>query len=107
MGVRYQHGHLRLKKRKNQISCWEFMWREQGASGKRTHRTVVIGTLEQYPTEELAQAAVNGFRMQINGARNRLPYQFISVADLIDHYLATELAAEWHTYSTRVTYRDS
>jgi integrase len=106
MSIRYQHGHLRLKKRRNGNSCWEFMWREQPTSGKRIHHTVVIGTLEQYPTEELAQAAVNGFRMQINEARNRLPYQSISVADLIDHYLATELAAEWHSYSTRVTYRE-
>jgi len=33
------------------------MWREQETLGKRVHRTVVIGSAEQYPTEELAQEA--------------------------------------------------
>jgi hypothetical protein len=31
----------------------------------------VIGTLEEYPTEELAQAAINGLRTCINENRNR------------------------------------
>jgi len=31
----------------------------------------VIGTLEEYPTEELAQAAINGLRTSINEDRNR------------------------------------
>lgn len=93
MSVRYQSGYLRCKKRKNGSSCWEFMWREQQPSGKRVHRTVVIGTAEQYPTEELAHAAVNGLRMQVNEPRYRLPQQASYVNDLIDHYLNTELAS--------------
>jgi hypothetical protein len=65
MSVRYQHGYLRCRKRKNGNSSWEFMWREQELSGNRVHRTVVIGTAEQYPSEELVQEAVRGLRMQI------------------------------------------
>ncbi len=65
MRIRYQHSHLRFKQRKNGNSCWEFMWREQDASGKRVRRTAVVGTIEEYPTAELAQGAVNGLRMQI------------------------------------------
>jgi hypothetical protein len=106
MSVRYQRGYLRCKKRKSGGECWEFMWREREASGKNTHRTVVIGTTEQYPTAELAQAAVNGLRMQLNDARNRLPQQSILVGDLIDHYLNTELAASWHSHATRFIYRE-
>jgi len=34
--------------------------REQYFSGKRVRRTAVIGTAEQYPIEESAQAAVRG-----------------------------------------------
>jgi len=82
------------------------MWREQEPSGKRVHRTVVIGMTEQYPTEKLAQAAVNGLRMQVNEERNRLPQQRICVSDLIDHYLNTELAAGWHSHATRLIYRE-
>jgi integrase len=82
------------------------MWREQEPSGKRVHRTAVIGTAEQYPTEELAQEAVRGLRMQINEARNRQPEQPIRLADLIGHYLDTELAASWHSHATRIVYRE-
>jgi hypothetical protein len=106
MSARYQHGYLRSKKRKNGSACWEFMWREQEPSGKRVHRTTVIGTAEQYPTEELAREAVRGLRMQINDARNRQPEQGILIADLIGHYLNTELAAARHTHATRTIYRE-
>ena len=60
MSVRYQHGYLRCRKRKNGNSCWEFMWREQEPSGERVRRTAVIGTAEEYPTEELAREAILG-----------------------------------------------
>jgi len=106
MSIRYQHGYLRCRKRKNGGSCWEFMWRETDLLGERVHRTGVIGTTEQYPTEDLAQEAVNGLRMQINEARNRQPEQVVFVADLIDHYLKTELLAGWHSPATRMVYRE-
>jgi len=82
------------------------MWREQDATGRRVRRTAVIGTAEQYPSEELAEEAVRGLRMQINEARNRQLFQSIYVADLIEHYLNTELAADWHSHATRMVYRE-
>ncbi len=57
-------------------------------SGKRVRRTAVIGTVEQYPTKDLAQAAVNGLRLCINEDRNRQREQRIPVADLIDQHIA-------------------
>lgn len=57
MNLRYQHGYLRWMKRKTVGACWEYMWREQDDSGKRVRRTVVLGSIEDYPTRELAQAA--------------------------------------------------
>ena len=74
----------------------------------RVRRTTVIGTVEQYPTRDLAQAAVNGLRMQVNEDRLRHPGRhIIIVADLIDHYVQTELAeqAGWHSHATRIVYR--
>jgi integrase len=67
----------------------------------------VIGTLEEYPTEELAQAAVNGLRMSINEDRNRQLQQAVYISDVIDHYLETELSKEtdWHSHATRIVYR--
>ena len=84
MNLRYQHGHVRYRKRKNGATCWEFMWREQDSLGTPVRRTTMIGTIEDYPTRELAQAAVNGLRMRINEERNRKLNQTIKVSDLID-----------------------
>ena len=108
MNVRYQHGHVRCRRRKNGSRFWEFMWREQDCSGKRVRRTRVIGTIKEYPTEELAQAAVNGLRMRINEERNRQLNHAIRVSDLIDHYLATELSTteSRHSHATRIIYRE-
>jgi integrase len=51
---------------------------------------------------------VNGLRMCINEDRNRQREQRILVADLIDHYIQTELAEEsgWRSHATRIVYRE-
>lgn len=108
MTIRHQRGHLRCTKRKNGPSAWEFLWRENDATGKRLRRTTVIGTIEEYPTEDLALAAVNGLRVSINEACNRQRERFILFGDLIDHYQQTELCdrAEWYSEATKVIYAD-
>jgi hypothetical protein len=73
MRLRYQQGCLRCIRRKSGPDCWEFLWRENDVAGKRVRRTAIIGTIEQYPTRDLAQEAVNGLRMQVNEDRNRQP----------------------------------
>jgi integrase len=108
MRLRYQRGCLRRTKRKSGPDCWEFLWRENDIAGNRVHRTAVVGTVEQYPTQNLVYAAVNGLRMYINQDRNRQREQRIAVADLVDHYIQTELAEEtgWHSHATRIVYRE-
>src|SRR6267378_1495611 len=46
--------------------------------------------------------------MCINEDRNRQREQRIQVADLVDHYIQTELAeeADWHSHATRIVYRE-
>ena len=107
MSARYQGGYLRCVKRKNGSSCWEFLWRETGPLGKQKRRTLMIGTLEQFPTEELAANAVNGLRMSINVERIR-QRQAVLMSDLIDHYILTELSAKasWHSPATRIIYNE-
>jgi integrase len=107
MSQNYQHGYLRRAKRKSGAHRWEFLWRENDKTGKRIRRTAIIGTVEQYPTEELARLAANGLRMQINADHNRYPVHPISIGDLIDHYVQTELSVEagWHSHATRTVYR--
>jgi integrase len=103
----YQRGCLRRTERKAGPDRWEYLWRENDVTGKRVRRTTVIGTVDQHPTRELAQAAVNGLRMQINEDRLRQPGHDILVADLVDHYIQTELSEgiAWHSRATRIVYR--
>ena len=103
-----QQGHLRCVRHKKSPARWEYMWRESSPSGQRAHRTALIGTLEQYPTEESAQAALNGLRMKINETRNRQREQSIFVGDLIDHYIRTELDEQtnWRSHATCTVYRE-
>jgi hypothetical protein len=107
MSARYQAGYLRCVKRKNGSWCWEFLWREQGSLGKQKRRTLKIGTLEQFPTEELTANAVNGLRMSINVERIR-QRQAVLMSDLIDHYILTELSPKtsWHSPATRIIYNE-
>ena len=108
MRQRYQRGCLRCARRKAGPDHWEFLWRETDETGKRVRRTAIIGTVEQYPTSDLAQAAANGLRMQVNEDRLRQLERHILVADLIDHYVQTELTEEtgWHSHATRIVYRE-
>ena len=110
MRVRYQRGYLRLGHRKNGPDCWEFLWWDSEVPGKRVRRKAVIGSIQQYQNVEEAWQASNGLRVSINEARNRQCEQAITVADLVDHYKATELALdlvnEGKSHATKIVYRE-
>lgn len=108
MGARYQDGYVRSVKRKNGSWCWEFLWREMGPEGKQKRRTLKIGSLDRYPTQELATNAVNGLRMRINAERHRQRQRPLQMSDLIDHYVLTELStsASRHSPATKIIYRE-
>jgi len=103
---RYQTGHLCRARRKSGPHVWEFLWRETDERGRRVHRTAIVGTVEQYPTEELAWTAANGLRVYLNGSRNHYSAKPIPIRDLIDHYVHTDLSADtgWHSHATRTIY---
>ena len=107
MSKRYQNGYLRCVRRKSGLQCWEFLWRENNDNGKRVRRTAVIGTVDQLPTEQLARAAANMLRVHINSDNNRCYIVPISIGDLIDHFVQTELsgAASLHSHATKTIYR--
>jgi hypothetical protein len=64
--------------------------------GKRKRETCTsngsIGNVDQYPTQDLALAAINGFRVSINEACNRQRQISVLIGDLVDHYIQTEFA---------------
>lgn len=106
MSQRYQTGHLRRARRKSGPHVWEFLWRETDDRGRRVHRTAIVGTADQYPTQELAWTAANGLRVYLNTSRNLYSAKPIPVGDLIDHYVHTDLSANtgWHSHATRTIY---
>jgi len=108
MPVRYQRGHLRCVKRRNGPPRWEFLWRDKDSSGRVVRHNAVIGTTEEYPTHDLACAALNGLRTSINEDRNRQREQSVLMKELIDHYIFTELSAEsdCRSHATRTVYRE-
>jgi integrase len=99
MRGRYQRGYLRLGRR-----------RDSESTGVRVRRKATIGTIQQYPNLENAWQASNGLRVSINETRNRQREQPITVADLVDHYSATELAIHQvdggKSHATRTIYGD-
>ena len=96
---RHQRGYLRCVKRKKGPAKWEFLWREVGPTGELIRRTTVIGSIEQYPTEESASAAINGLRVSVNDACNRQFHKSVRVGDIADHYTENELGegSEWYS----------
>ncbi|HEY3768499.1 MAG TPA: site-specific integrase [Candidatus Angelobacter sp.] len=68
---------------------WEFLWRESGTDGKRHQRTLVIGTLAEFPTKSEARKHVLKQNANINqGRKNPAVFKF---DDLADHYAKHEL----------------
>ena len=109
MTKHYQGGYIRFSTRKSVPSRWEFLWRENNETGMLVRRTIVIGTVEKYPTVELANAAINGFRLQLNSKRSRLTVSqpLVTIGDLIDHYIQVELSLldNWRSHATRKIYK--
>ena len=61
----YQKGSLRLADRKKG-KVWEFLWREVQLDGSIRRKHIVVGTLEELPTESSAQTAVDAIRLEIS-----------------------------------------
>jgi len=93
----YQRGCIRNIRRKNGTTVWEYRWRETQSDGTRRRRAVIVGTLEEYPHESLAQAAVDSVRLTIN---YRTPQQQlireINLEKLVSHYREHELPDIFH-----------
>src|SRR4029078_546733 len=104
----YQGGDIRRAKRRKGPDAWEFLWRQNDSSGKCVRRTLVIGTMERFPTKELASEAINGVRARINQISYRERLHSITVGHLLDHYVQTQLRdrADFYKESTKRAYSD-
>src|SRR5215472_16440797 len=86
----YQKGSLKLADRRSG-RVWEFRWREVQLDGSIRRKNIALGTLEQFPNESAAQAAVDALRLEINRQTPQQLVKNISVETLVNHYRRHEL----------------
>ena len=101
-----QNGSVIRAERQRGPDIWEFRWREPGADGKRKHRRLVLGSVEQLADEAAARQATSALRLELNRGGAWLKTRSTTVFDLVSHYRERELDPDtvWITYSTKVTY---
>ena len=103
-----QNGSLRQVSRRRGPAVWSFRWREPGTDGRRVHRRIVIGTIEQFKNESAAAKAIVALRREIKRHDYRLGgKRLLTLRQLSEHYKQRELAPdnERKTYSTKSTYQ--
>jgi len=86
--TRYQFGWLRRKPRRRGPDVWVWVHRSKGSTAKPKENAVIIGNVDQYPTEAEAWRATEGLRLAINTAQNTEAVRFNAV---IDRYLREKL----------------
>lgn len=62
----YQHGSLRICKRVRGPSVWEFRYWKREPDGRRRMKTLVAGSLDEYPTEAAIREKLHGLLLEIN-----------------------------------------
>src|SRR5215469_3131166 len=104
--ISMQNGSVIRAERQRGPDVWEFRWREPGADGKRKHRRIVLGSVEQLADEAAARQAISGLRLEFNRGGTWLKTRSTTVSDLVSHYRERELVPDtvWKTHSTKVTH---
>ena len=102
-----QNGSVIRAERQRGPDVWEFRWREPGADGKRKHRRIVLGSIEQLADEASARRAISALRLEFNRGGAWLKARSTTISDLVSHYRERELNPDtaWKTHSTKVTYK--
>jgi integrase len=87
--TRYQFGCVVRKSRKKGPDVWALRYREQGSAGTIVHKSAIVGTVEQYPTESNARRAAQTLLLKINAENPNAAV--VTFGAVIDRYLAEEL----------------
>ena len=73
----------------------EFRWREPGPDGKRKHRRMVIGRIDQLVDESAARGRIAALHLDINFWDARLKGKPLTIAELAEHYRQRELKTRY------------
>jgi hypothetical protein len=82
----HQRGSLKLADHRRKGKVWEFRWREVQIDGSVCHKNIVVGTLEEFPTESAAQSAVDDIRLAIKRQTPQQLLKNVSVEALVKRY---------------------
>src|SRR5437899_7295470 len=86
-----QNGSLIRAERQRGPAVWEFRWRELAGNGKRTHRRIVLGSVDRLVDEAAARQAVSALCIDINAGDARIKANITTVSELAEHYRQREL----------------
>jgi hypothetical protein len=67
-----QNGSVIRAERLRGPDVWEFRWREPGADGKRKHRRMILGSIEQLADEAAARQAIATTQELLRHASSRV-----------------------------------
>src|SRR5664279_2673406 len=95
-----QNGSIMRTERRRSPDVWEYRWREPGADGKRKHRRIVVGTINQFADKAAVFRATSALRRDINLANARCKGKPVTLSQLADHYGQRELASSNRWKST-------
>src|SRR5437667_5255765 len=95
-----QNGSLSREQRKRSSDVWCYRWWESGPAGRRMHRRVILGKVEQLHDKRAANQATVGLRREINSHDIRTKTTLMTVAELADHFRQRELLDS----NMRITY---
>src|SRR5216683_1016886 len=79
--TRYQFGWLRRKSRKRGPDVCVWVYRSTTPVGKRKENSVIVGSVQQYPSEADAWKAAEGLRLSINNPSSAEETTFGAVID--------------------------
>jgi integrase len=102
-----QNGSIMQTERQLGAAVWEFRWREPGPDGKRKHRRMVIGSVDELADVSAVRQRITALGLEINCSDIRMKDMALTISELVDHYRQRELKPDtvWKTYSTKVTYQ--
>jgi integrase len=95
---RVQFGWIELKARRNGPEVWVLRYRKTSADGRTQTPSVIIGTVNEFPSESQARKASMSYLLSMNDTRpNGVPVSFGAV---LQRYLAEEMP-ERHSTASR------
>ena len=82
---RFQFGWLNLKKRRNGPELWVLRYRKTLENGRTRTPSVIIGTVNEYPTESQARKASASYLLSMNDQKP--PGVSVSFGAVLQRYL--------------------